>query len=78
MRDPLSIATDGYLSKDNYTLAVATRGYLSTYALMVIKPPLTEGGMMVTEFPSEMKKKVLKKQENDLLLIIQIFMMRWH
>ena len=36
MRNPLSIATDGYLSNYNRTLAIATNGYLSTYAIAVI------------------------------------------
>jgi hypothetical protein len=81
--DPLSIATDGYLSKYKWTLSVATRGYLSQFALVVIPiPPKPAGalgfGVLYTDDTMQKKEVQLHHEDDEILLIMQIFMMKWN
>jgi hypothetical protein len=86
--DPLSIASDGYLSKYQRTLNIAVRGYLSVYALVVITVPATGGGDGVQSFGyliGEGKEKmslaekevILHHEDSDVMLIVQIFILKW-
>ena len=68
MIDVLSVASDGYLSKTDKTLAIATNGYISVFAIVVI--------------PVEKKKKSKKggrrrREEEEILIYIEIFMILW-
>lgn len=78
MRDPLSIASDGYLGTYKKTQTIATEGYLSVFSIIVITPDeLTEGGVF-PDYLVDDKYDKKKREEQELLLIIQIFMKRWH
>ncbi len=81
MRDPLSISTDGYLTKYKRTLNIAVRGYLSEYAIIAIgsigaaigglkKPPKKP----LKNLSERKRKEVLKREDNEILFIIQTFM----
>lgn len=82
--DPLAVASDGLLSKYKWPLTAATRGYLSQYALVVIElptPGVTGGesiGYLITEDEVNKKEGVLMREDSEVMLIIQIFMMRWN
>ena len=82
--DPLAIASDGLLSKDEWPLSAATRGYLSQFAIVTIPVP-TPGvtgeafGYLFTD-DGELKNKesILLREDDEIMLILQIFMMRWN
>lgn len=83
--DPLSIASDGLLSKYKPTLSIATRGYISQYAIVSIEIPspgvIGEAfGYLITDNSETMPKKesMLMREDDEVMLIIQIFMMRWN
>jgi hypothetical protein len=82
--DPLSIATDGYLSKYKWTLSVATRGYLSQYAIVVIPIPPQQPsgalgfGVLYTDDKEHNREAQLHQEDSEILLIMQIFMMKWN
>ena len=86
MIDVLSIATDGYLSKYKRTLSIATRGYMSQYAIVAIPispPSLAPGTGMGLYVDTERRqarelREVLLRDDEDILLLLQIFMMRWN
>ena len=77
MRDPLSISTDGYLTKYKRTLNIAVRGYLSEYAIIAIgsigaaisglKQPLKD-------LSKRKREEVIKREDNEILIIIKTFM----
>ena len=77
MRDPLSISTDGYLTKYKRTLNIAVRGYLSEYAIIAIGSiGAAIGGLKkpMRNLSKEKLKEVLKREDNEILVIIQTFM----
>ena len=84
--DPLAIATDGLLSKYKWPLSAATRGYLSQYAIVVIEIPKPRGGSGEGPPPARKDRRLeVENMENqqyqedsEILLLIQIFMMRWN
>ena len=85
MIDVLSIASDGYLSKYKKTQAIATRGYLSVYAIVVIEVPVPAGvgvkafGYIIPEGEVTMAEKEVQmhQEDSEIMLIVQIFIMRW-
>lgn len=84
MRDPLSIVSDGYLSKVDYTLAVVTRGYLSTYAIVVIDAEEIEeieeiykNRLLPLVGDPHQKGRIIKREDQEILIIIQIFLLTW-
>jgi hypothetical protein len=84
--DPLAIASDGYLSKYLPTLSIASRGYMSQYAIAVIPVgPIGGGGggggMAAIELKelARLKDKERKiEEDNEIITLIQIFMMKWN
>ena len=79
MIDVLSIASSGYLSKYKQPLSIATDGYLSIYALVVIEvDEIIKAGRSIQTIGDPLyKKKVLQREDNEILEIIQIFMLTW-
>lgn len=82
MIDVLSIASDGYLSKYKKPLAIASRGYLSVYAIVVIEVPLTGTGgeafgYIIPGKDQAEKEVQLHQDDSEIMLIVQIFIMRW-
>ena len=82
MIDVLSIATSGYLSKYKWPLSVATDGYLSIYAIIAIDVGGFAGGKMeirdiVREDKLEERIEAQQREDEEILLIIQIFMLKW-
>jgi hypothetical protein len=80
--DPLSIATDGYLSKYLLPLNIAVRGYLSVYTIAVISVPPSGGGggggaEMAFEEEVESLQARIEREDVEILLIIQIFILKW-
>jgi len=78
MRDPVSIASDGYLSKYKRTLSIATRGYLSTYAIIVVKIGGTGTGpsgkkINVKDLSKKKREKILMREDNEIIIIIETF-----
>ena len=69
MIDAVSIATDGYIHKDFRSLAIATNGYISLFILAVIPIKRKKGGLSI--------KKQRKEEDEDILIIIHIFMVLW-
>ena len=80
MIDVLSIATNGYLSKYGWPLSIATDGYLSVYAIIAIGG-FAGGDMELREIVSKdrLEERIRAQRRNDeeILLIIQIFMSKW-
>lgn len=80
--DPLAIASDGLLSKYKWPLSAATRGYMSQFAIVSIELP-TPGvageafGWLFTDEIGQ-KENTLYREDEEIMLIIQIFMMRWN
>jgi len=83
MIDVLSIASDGYLSKYKKTQAIATRGYLSVYAIVVIEVPVPTGvggeafGYLIPGKEMAEKGVQMHQEDSEIMLIVQIFIMRW-
>ena len=83
MIDVLSIATDGYLSKYKWPLSVATNGYLSVYAIIAIEVGGFSGGkaeirdVIIGDKSLEERIEAQQREDEEILLIIQIFMLKW-
>lgn len=78
MIDVLSIGTNGYLSKYKYSLAVATEGYLSIYAIDVIDVASIRNRRNVLVYGDPYyKEKRLKQEDEEILLMIQTFISTW-
>ena len=81
--DVLSIATSGYLSKYKWPLSMATDGYLSVYAIIAIDVGGFSGGraeirdVVIGDESLEEKLESQKRDDEEVLLIIQIFMATW-
>lgn len=83
--DPLAIASDGLLSKHDWTLSAGTRGYISQYSIVVIDIPAPGGGnvqsigyLLTDKDELGQKENILYREDEEVMLIIQIFMMRWN
>lgn len=82
MIDTLSIATNGYLSKYKRPLSIATDGYLSVFALLAIaieEERRYSDGDGPDDERQEMFMRIsdLRREDQEILLIIQIFMTTW-
>ena len=83
MINVLSIATDGYLSKYKWPLSVATNGYLSVFAIIVIDVGGFGGGraelreVIIGEDKLDERIEAQQRDDGEILLIIQIFMLTW-
>jgi hypothetical protein len=82
--DPLAVATTGYLSKYNRTTSIATDGYLSVYAFIVIPVKVRGGGpeKRPTKKDWRLERERIENQQyqedSEIMLIIQMFMMKWN
>jgi hypothetical protein len=81
--DPLSIASDGLLSKYKWTLSAATLGYLSQFAIVAIPIPTGAAGeafgyLFVEDKEMPKKESRLHQEDSEIMLLMQIFMMRWN
>ena len=86
MIDPLAIATNGYISKYKRSLSIATDGYLSVFAIIIIEFEERKGrkggkikGIRKDQLYRNREElmKNLKREENEVVTIINIFMIIW-
>jgi len=73
---PIAIATDGYLCKKN-TLSIAVNGYICTSKVGPVKVIQDDGGNgknKTTKQPTRPRIDWYDREDNDVILIIKLFL----
>lgn len=76
MINPLSIATNGYLSRDKKRLSIAVDGYLSPFVYFEIQSETIEKLRKAGLLKVKTHQDRLREDE-EVLLIINLFMKVW-